>query len=143
MRHFKVKLIIAILLFLGGLLHAQSAMGIVTKFGQTGGLYGDAGFSVVGNIVNGQPICEHNNTNANIEPGCDMSGDSGYDNNGTNDNETDDFYTGDLIVRTNDLFEVIVGWNASGINNTITLSSTLPSFGGENYLSWGKLPSSC
>ncbi len=143
MHRVNIKSIVTTLILLGGFLHAESVISIVTKFGQTGGLYGDAGFSVTGNKVNGRAICDQNNTNDNIEPGCDMSGDPGYDNNGTNDNEKDDLYTGDLIVRTNDLFEIIVGWNATQVNNPVTLRSTLPSFGGKNYLAWDKLPSSC
>ena len=114
---------------------------IVTKFSKTGGIYGD--LNTVGDIVNGREICPSANNNSNDVPGCDMSQDSGYNNNGTDNNVTDDYYTGDLIVRTNDIFQIKVGWNATGVNNPITLSSTLPSFGGKNYLRWEKLPSSC
>ena len=114
---------------------------IVTKFSKTGGIYGD--LNSVGNIVNGRKICPSANNNNNDVPGCDMSQDPGYNNNGTDNDVTDDFYEGDLIVRTNDIFKIKVGWNATGVNNPITLSSTLPSFEGKNYLRWDKLPSSC
>jgi len=92
--------------------------------------------------VNGRNICAAANDNDNAVPGCDMSSDPGYNDNGTSD-ETDDYYTGDLIVRTNDLIEVIAAWNGTQVNNPITLTSTLPSFDGKNYLAWDSLPSSC
>ena len=134
--------IVLMVVMLGSILHAEAVISIVTKINRTGGLYGDTGVNTIGDVVNGRSICEANNTNANDVPGCDMSSDPGYNDNGTSD-ETDDFYTGDLIVRTNDLIEIVVGWNATQVNNPITLSSTLPSFGGKNYLGWDSLPSSC
>ena len=120
-----------------------ASINIVTKFSKTGGLYGDTGLNTVGDRVNGREICASANNNSNDVPGCDMEQDPGYNNNGTDDDITDDYYTGDLIVRTNDIFQVKVGWNGTGVTNPITLSSTLPSFGGKNYLAWEKLPSSC
>ncbi len=136
---------LSIRLFLSFLLLSISiqaaSIDIVTKFSKTGGIYGD--LNTVGDIVNGREICPSANNNNNDVPGCDMSSDPGYDNNGTDNNVTDDYYTGDLIVRTNDIFKIKVGWNATGVTNPITLSSTLPSFGGKNYLRWEKLPSSC
>jgi hypothetical protein len=130
-----------ILLF-GGLLHAEGVVSIVTKYNKTGGIYGDAGLNTVGDIVNGREICAAANDNNNTVPGCYMSGDPGYNDNGTSD-ETDDYYTGDLIVSTNDLIEVIAGWNATQVDYPVPLTSTLPSFDGKNYLAWDSLPSSC
>jgi len=115
---------------------------IVTSFSKTGGIYGDGKLSVVGGMVNGIDICPSANTNANTVPGCDMEQDPGYSDNGTTD-PSDDKYTGDLIIRTNDIFEMNVAWNGTNVNNDIILSSTLPSFGGKNYLRWEPLPSSC
>ena len=129
-------------LLLGTVLNAGT-IEIVTKFSKTGGLYGDAGMNTVGNKVNGRDICSSANNNNNDYPGCDMSQDPEYNNNDTDDNVTDDYYTGDLIVRTSDLFEVKAGWNATGVTEPVTLTSTLPSFGGKNYLKWESLPSSC
>ena len=127
-------------LLLGTALHAGN-IEIVTKFSKTGGIYGD--LNTIGDMVNGRQICEKENDNNNSVPGCDMSQDPEYNNNGTDDNVADDYYTGDLIVRTNDIFEIKVGWNATEVNNPITLTSTLPSFDGKNYLKWESLPASC
>ena len=57
--------------------------------------------------MNDVDICPAVNTNANGTPGCDMSSDSGFQDNGTPDDGSDDSYTGDLIVRTHDAFEAV------------------------------------
>jgi hypothetical protein len=135
----QIRLFVFMFFMMSSILHAGT-IEIVTKFSKTGGIYGD--LSHVGDKVNGRVICASENDNSNSVPGCDMSQDPGYNDNGTND-VSDDYYTGDLIVRTNDLIEVKVGWNATGVDNPIVLMSTLPSFNGENYLKWDSLPSSC
>jgi len=112
---------------------------IVTYYGKTGGIFGDGKLNIVGNKINGRDVCPTANTNANATPGCDMSSDSGYQKNDPND-PTDDTYTGDLIVRTSDLFELYAGWAVNGTSDPITLSSTLPANKG---LAWDALPSSC
>ncbi|SFV61946.1 hypothetical protein MNB_SV-12-1055 [hydrothermal vent metagenome] len=124
---------------LGTTLNAGS-LAVVTKFSKTGGIYGD--LSQIGLKVNGRVVCDSANDNNNNVPGCDMYDDSGYDDNGTTD-PSDDFYTGDLIVRTNDIFEVTAGWNKTAVDGSVTLSSTLPSFDGKNYLKWESLPIYC
>ena len=115
---------------------------IVTSFSKTGGIYGDGKLSVVGGMVNGVNVCPSANNNNNDVPGCDMEQDPGYSDEGTTD-PSDDKYTGDLIIRTNDIFEMNVAWNGTNVDNDIVLSSTLPSFDGKNYLRWEPLPSSC
>ncbi|HIP81761.1 MAG TPA: hypothetical protein EYH16_05050, partial [Leucothrix mucor] len=113
-------------------------LSLITYFGKTGGIAGDGSLNAVGNVVNGRTICASNNTNANNEAGCDMSDDPGYQKNDPN-NPDDDTYTGDLVVRTNDQFEVIAGWSVTGGNEPVTLTSVLPN----NMVRWGALPSSC
>ena len=112
---------------------------IVTYYGKTGGIFGDGKLNVVGSKINGRNVCPQANTNANGTPGCDMSFDSGYQKNDPND-PADDTYTGDLIVRTSDIFELYAGWAANGTSDPITLSSTLPT---DKGLKWEQLPSSC
>ena len=112
---------------------------IVTYYGKTGGIYGDGKLNVVGNKINGRNVCPQANTNANGTPGCDMSDDSGYQKNDPN-NPSDDTYTGDLIVRTSDLFQLYAGWAINGTSDPLTLTSTLPAGKG---LAWAALPSSC
>ena len=140
--NLKIKVILASLLISGSLYATDPVITIVTSFSKTGGIYGDGKLSVVGGKVNGVDICPSANTNSNTVPGCDMEQDPGYSDNGTTDPH-DDKYTGDLIIRTNDIFEMNVAWNGTGVDNPITLSSTLPSFDGKNYLRWEPLPSSC
>ena len=78
--------------------------------------------------VNGRVICADGNDNANSHPGCDMSTDVGYD-------ATSNTYSGDLIVRTGDAFTLAAGWNITGGNDDVTITSTLPS---DKGLSWSK-----
>ncbi len=132
-----IKLII-LMLFLVSVAQAETVQ-IVTYYGKTGGIFGDGKLNVVGDKINGVPVCPSANTNANNVPGCDMSDDSGYQKNNPND-PADDTYTGDLIVRTSDIFELYAGWSVNGTSAPITLSSTLPANKG---LRWELLPSSC
>jgi uncharacterized repeat protein (TIGR01451 family) len=135
-----IPLIFLIVLTLFSVSVAQAeVVEIVTYYGKTGGIFGDGKLNIVGNKVNGRDTCPQANTNANGTPGCDMSDDSGYQTVDPND-PTDDIYTGDLIVRTSDLFELYAGWSVNGTSAPITLSSTLPTGKG---LAWGQLPSSC
>lgn len=132
---------ISFLLFL--LLMAKTVqaetVSIVTYYGKTGGIFGDGKLNVVGSQVNGNSVCPSANDNSNSVPGCDMSSDSGYQSGNSND-PIDDTYTGDLIVRTSDIFELYAGWAINGSSAPVTLSSTLPTGKG---LKWEALPSSC
>ena len=121
---------------------SAATLSILTKYGETGGLVGD--LNTVGDTVNGRIICPGVNTYNNDNPGCDMSADSGFNDNGTSDS-SDDFYTGDLIVRTNDSFQVIAGYNWTSENRSfetdqITLTGTLPS--GTGFI-WDAIPAIC
>jgi hypothetical protein len=125
-------------LLLGSSLQAAT-LTLTTKYGATGGLAGD--FNQVGNVVNGRNICPAVNDNSNSTPGCDMSGDAGYNNNGT-DKPDDDYYTGDLVVRTNDGFELgaSYSWTGEKGEDEITIKGTLPSVTG---FIWDGIPGSC
>ena len=139
-QHAFITLISIIVLMIFSVSSAQAeTVQIVTYYGKTGGIFGDGKLNVVGDKINGRDICPQANTNANNTPGCDMSFDAGYQKNNPND-PSDDTYTGDLIVRTSDLFELYAGWAVNGTSDPITLSSSLPAGKG---LKWGQLPSSC
>ncbi len=118
----------------------SATLNLTTKYGKTGGLRGN--LNSIGDQVNGNIICSQDNTNANIEPGCDMFDDPGYVA-GAN-TPVDDSYNGDLVVRTNDNFELIAAWswlgNAGGTEEQVTISSTLPA--GTNFIFDG-IPGSC
>ena len=121
---------------------SAATLSLVTKYGDTGGVVGD--LNSVGDTVNGRNICPGVNTYSNDTPGCDMSADSGFNDNGTSDS-SDDFYTGDLIVRTNDSFQVIAGYNWTTLDRNseqdeVTLTGTLPS--GTGFI-WGAIPAIC
>lgn len=116
-------------------------LNLTTKYGKTGGLRGN--LNTIGDQVNGRVICAQNNTNANIEAGCDMSDDAGYVVGGNT--PVDDSYTGDLVVRTNDNFELIAAWSwvldvGENFPDEIILTSTLPA--GTNFIFDG-LPGAC
>ena len=115
---------------------------VVTKYGDSGGNAGD--LNSVGDKVNGNVICPSVNDYNNNVPGCDMSADVGYNDNGTPLDAADDYTEGDLIVRTNDLFNVHVayGWlgNAGGAEEQVTLTGTLPA--GKGFI-WEGIPGSC
>ncbi|MEE9327059.1 MAG: IPTL-CTERM sorting domain-containing protein [Cocleimonas sp.] len=118
-----------------------ATLNIVTSYGDSGGNAGN--LNVQGNQVNGNDICPNDNTYANGTPGCDMSADVAYSDNGTGD-PSDDSYAGDLIVRTNDIFNVKVGYswlgNAGGAEEELTLTGTLPA--GKGFIFEG-IPGSC
>ena len=113
---------------------------VTTYYGKTGGIVGV--LNTVGDKVNGNSICPSNPTD-----GCDFSSDAGFDNNGTVDDPSDDSYSGDLIVRTNDIFQVITGWNWNNVGgdgeDTATLTGTLPKKDGKSYYEWSALPGTC
>jgi len=93
----------------------------------------------VGDMVNGREICQEVNTYANNAPGCDMSTDVQYKDNGTGDN-SDDHYEGDLIVRTNDVFTVGARYSFNGAtegNDYVIITGTLPA--GTGFV-WDHLP---
>ena len=101
---------------------------MITSYLNSGGVAGD--LNTVGDEVNGNVICPAINTNANGVAGCDMSADVAYSDNGT-PIATDDFYTGDLIVRTNDVFTVQVAFSwTKAIGeigpDEVTLTGALP-----------------
>jgi len=111
---------------------------ITTKYTISGGIKGPLN-STDGNVVNGVSICP-------IVPtaGCDFLDDPGYNNNGTVEDSSDDFYTGDLIVRTNDVFEVTAAWSWNGDadqdTETATIVGVLPASG---EYEWTDIPGSC
>ena len=116
-------------------------LNLTTKYGKTGGLRGN--LNAIGNEVNGRVICTQDNTNANIEAGCDMFDDPGYVEGGNT--PVDDSYNGDLVVRTNDNFELIAAWSwtldvGEAFPDEITLTSTLPA--GTNFIFDG-IPGAC
>ena len=99
-------------------------LGLVTWYEQTGGVKG--ALNNVGDQVSGVNICPAANTNANNVPGCDMANDPGYNDNGTPQDGSDDYYTGDLIVRTNDAFMAVANYNVNGGSDEITITGTAP-----------------
>jgi len=105
---------------------------MLTTYLNSGGVAGN--LSTVGDQVNGNVICPAINTNANGVPGCDMSADVGYLDNGTPSNGADDTYAGDLIIRTNDVFTVQAAFSWVGTpsvgEDNITLTGTLPAGAG-------------
>ena len=137
--NLRISSILSILL-LGSTLQAAT-LTLTTKYGATGGLAGN--FNNVGDQVNGRNICPAVNDYNNGTAGCDMSGDAGYSDNGTGD-PSDDSYSGDLIVRTNDSFEAVAkySWlgNAGGDEEQVTISGVLPA--GKGFI-WDGIPGSC
>ena len=113
-----------------------ASLNITTMYTQTGGVQG--ALNSVGDLINGVAVCPANPTD-----GCDFSADPGYNNNGTVNDSSDDFYTGDLLVRTNDVFEVDAAWGWSGVEGgpeeEVTLVGTLPATG---EFEWTDIPGS-
>jgi len=99
-------------------------LGLVTWYEQTGGLKG--ALNHVGDQVSGVNICPAANTNANTVPGCDMDDDPGFHDNGTPQDGSDDYYTGDLIVRTNDAFLAVANYNVNGSSEEVTITGSAP-----------------
>ena len=143
---------LSIRIFLSFVLFSLTLFGanvnVTTKYGKTGGIVGI--LNTTSQVVNGRTICPVNPT-----VGCDFGDDPGYSNNGTVDDPSDDSYSGDLIVRTNDSFQIIAGWTwngeAGGSKEKVVIRGTLPSVGilpdgstGEtkSYM-WDTLPGSC
>ncbi|CAA6819466.1 MAG: Conserved repeat domain protein, partial [uncultured Sulfurovum sp.] len=121
---------------------------VTTYYGNTGGIVGI--LNTTTQVVNGRTICPVNPT-----IGCDFGDDPLFSNNGTVNNASDDSYSGDLVVRTNDSFQAIAGWTwngeAGGSKEKVTIKGTLPSTGilpngstGETKsYKWDTLPGSC
>ena len=113
---------------------------VTTKYGKTGGIIGSLNKTT--DKINGRTICPNATT-----PGCDFANNPGYDNNGTVEDPSDDFYTGDLRVRTNDYFEAIAAWtwnNSDGDGEEkVTITGTLPLKNGVAYYEWANLPGFC
>ncbi len=131
---FKMIRVLMISLFFAIALNAANIK-IITKYGKTGGIAGR--LNTTSDKINGRLVCQNNPT-----PGCDFANDPGWSDNGTPNDGSDDTYSGDLIVRTNDLFEVVAAWSWNGDpdanEDTVTLKSTLP----RGY-EWSGLPGSC
>ena len=121
---------------------------VTTKYGKTGGIVGV--LNTTTQVVNGRTICPVNPT-----VGCDFGDDPLFSNNGTTADPSDDSYSGDLIVRTNDSFQAVAGWTwngiAGGTEEKVTIVGTLPSTGKlpdgstgttKSY-KWDTLPGSC
>ena len=119
-------LLLLIMFFAGSSFAVAASLNVTTIYTKTGGIKG--ALNNVGDLVNGVPVCPANPTD-----GCDFSDDPGYNDNGTVNDPTDDFYTGDLLVRTNDVFEVNAAWSWQGVKNgpeeEVTLVGTLPATG--------------
>ncbi|NOZ90534.1 MAG: hypothetical protein GXO60_04520, partial [Epsilonproteobacteria bacterium] len=125
--NLKFSAILLSVLFQGTLY--ASTLGVVAKINKSG----IEAPNTVDDIVNGNKICEDKNTNDNNYPGCDMSTDTGYD-------EDTDSYDGDMIVRTGDFIELVAGWNITNGSEDVTITSTLPD---NANLSWEPLSSLC
>ncbi|MCF6244008.1 MAG: DUF11 domain-containing protein, partial [Sulfurovum sp.] len=111
---------------------------LVTYYGNSGGIVGAINQST--DQINGKVVCPSNPT-----PGCDFSADTGFNNNNTIDS-TDDYYTGDLTIRTNDVFTMIAAWNwnkDTGGEDTVTITGTLPTTKGKHYYEWVELTGLC
>jgi hypothetical protein len=138
MRSLLRQIMIAVLVLGGALYGADIA--VTTKYGKTGGIIGPLNNTT--DKVNGRTICPSDPTN-----GCDFSDDPGFNNNNTVDDSSDDYYTGDLLVRTNDNFQAIAAWNwngnAGGDEEQVTITGTLPTTNGQAYYEWAAIPGSC
>jgi len=110
---------------------------ITTKYGDTGGIIGSLNNTT--DKINGRTICPTDPT-----AGCDFAKDPGFNNGGTVDDSSDDSYSGDLLVRTNDAFQAVAAWNWNGgIEDTVTITGTLPLKDGNAYYEWTELPGAC
>ncbi|RUM70399.1 MAG: hypothetical protein DSZ07_02530, partial [Sulfurovum sp.] len=125
----KLKILILSFFFLGTSTLFGANLTVVAKI-QNSGIEVS---NTITDEVNGKLICPSGNDNLNTYPGCDMSTDTGYD-------ENTDSYSGDMIVRTGDLFTLAAGWNITGANDDVTITSTLPAGKG---LSWEPLSGLC
>ena len=136
--NLRISSILAVLL-LGTAAHAAN-VNITTKYGKTGGIMGP--LNTTNDKINGRSICTDATT-----PGCDFENDPKYNNNGTVEDPSDDSYSGDLRVRTNDYFEAIAGWtwnNTDGDGEEkVTITGTLPLKDDVAYYEWANLPGFC
>ncbi|RUM36290.1 MAG: hypothetical protein DSY58_05595, partial [Desulfobulbus sp.] len=140
-----ITLLIAGVLLFGTTAYAATVT-MTATYGKTGGLLGD--LNELNDQVNGNNICPSVNTYDNLVPGCDMEDDPGFDDNDNDPNQnvdnSDDLYHGDLLVRTNDSFEVKAGWgwlgNAGGAEEEVTVTGTLPP--GVGFI-WDGIPGTC
>ncbi len=118
----------------------SATLNITTKYNNTGG--GAGNLNTITDQINGNLVCDAVNTYANATSGCDMSSDPVYDDAGTPNNPSDDIPTGDLIIRTNDVFIVSAGfsWLGNVGEDEVTLTGTLPA--GPGFI-WDSLPGVC
>ncbi|MCD5389813.1 MAG: peptidoglycan-binding protein [Candidatus Pacebacteria bacterium] len=138
-KNIKLTAFVAVVLF--AILSVQTAfaatLDVTTKYTLTGGIKGP--LNTTGDLINDVPVCP-----ADPTPGCDFDADPGYNSNGTIQDSSDDFYTGDLVVRTNDLFQVVSAWSWSGVKDgpeeEVTIIGTLPATG---EFVWPDIPGSC
>jgi len=132
------NIFIALPLLISGLSAAN--VNVTTKYGKTGGILGPLNKKT--DKINGREICTQDPT-----PGCDFDSDPKFSNNNTVDDPRDDSYSGDLLVRTNDNFQAIAGWNwngnAGGSEEVVTITGTLPKKDGKAYYEWASLPGGC
>ena len=137
---FNTKLLLIIFVLFTAVTIDAATVNITTKYGKTGGILGPLNKTT--DKINGRDVCPQDPT-----AGCDFSSDPGYNNNNTIDNPSDDSYSGDLLVRTNDNFQIIAGWNwngnAGGSEEVVTVTSTLPLKDGKAYYEQPSLPGSC
>ena len=115
---------------------------LVTYYGNSGGIIGAINQST--DKINGRVVCA-----ANPTAGCDFSAETGFNNNNTID-PTDDYYAGDLLVRTNDAFTMIAAWNwnkDTGGDDTVSITGTLPTTNvngtNKHYYEWVELTGLC
>jgi flavin reductase (DIM6/NTAB) family NADH-FMN oxidoreductase RutF len=121
---------------------------VTTFYSKTGGIVGV--LNTTSQVVNGRTICP-----ANPTVGCDFDDNPLFSNNGTTNDPSDDTYSGDLLVRTNDSFQITAGWlwngEAGGSKEKVIIKGTLPSIGilpdgstGETKsYKWDTLPGVC
>ena len=118
---------------------AQAAqIDLLTYYGNSGGIVG--AINQTTDKINGRIICP-----STLTAGCDFSANTGFNNNYTIDS-TDDYYTGDLTIRTNDAFTMIAAWSWSrdtGGDDTVTITGTLPETNGKHYYEWVELTGLC
>ena len=135
------------IILLGTVVQAAN-VNVTTFYGKTGGIVGV--LNTTDQVVNGRTICPNNPT-----IGCDFGDDPLFSNNGTTADPSDDSYSGDLIVRTNDSFQATAGWlwngEAGGTKEKVIIKGILPSTGtlpdgsmGETKsYKWDTLPGGC
>ena len=143
-----LKLSTALSIILLGTVVQAANVNVTTFYGKTGGIVGV--LNTTDQVVNGRTICPSDPT-----IGCDFGDDPLFSNNGTTADPSDDSYSGDLMVRTNDSFQATAGWlwngEAGGTKEKVIIKGTLPSIGtlpdgstGETKsYKWDTLPGGC